>query len=52
MRHLAGSIKDLLPLPSALDPFENPEEVKNWVKTNETRLRWSEERGKFLIEKS
>jgi hypothetical protein len=50
MRHLAGSIKDLLPLPRTLDPFENPEEVKNWVQLHEARLRWSEESGKFLLE--
>lgn len=50
IRMLAGSLKALLPMPENLSPFGNPEEVKHWVMSNESKLRWSEESGKFLLE--
>jgi hypothetical protein len=45
----AGSLKALLPMPGILSPYDNPDEVSRWVKANESRLRWSEDSGKFLL---
>ena len=39
----------LVPLPDELDPYDNPEEVKQWFRKNRDRLRWDEDQGRFVF---
>lgn len=45
---LSYSTKYLVPLPDELDPYDNPEAVKQWFRENRDRLRWDEEVGRFV----
>lgn len=50
IRRLAYSLKILLPLPDALDPVEQSEAVKQWIRENSQHLKWDEEEGRFVWE--
>lgn len=47
---LALVLPTLLPLPSELDLQRDVEPVRNWIRRNRERLRWSMSAGAYLLD--
>ena len=48
IRNLALALKALLPLPGDLDPLQDAEGVRAWLRQCGDRLSWNEDKGLFV----
>ncbi|MEM1394580.1 MAG: hypothetical protein AAGG00_15065 [Cyanobacteria bacterium P01_H01_bin.150] len=49
-KRLSYVITRLLPTPAYLDPLENPTEIAEWIKAEESKLKWDESLEKYFLE--
>lgn len=49
-RRLSQTVDALFPVTGGLHAGRSPREVLAWIRANESRLRWDEEVGQFVLE--
>ena len=47
--YLTSVLKALLPIPQELDPLQNPDTVKAWIKAHQHQLQWNPKLEKFVM---
>ncbi len=50
VRQLSHALVALLPAPAHLDPLQQPEAFRSWLRENRDRLHWDATLGKFLLD--
>jgi len=48
IRNLALALQAMLPLPTDLNPLQDPERLRGWLRDHRGRLRWEESSGTYV----